>query len=175
MPLHPHPTHRPDRLTRNECGRGDVSQPKGPRPSHVKPRAGASLRYGSVCSKCGEPRIGVERVALRKHGHPDWCGDCYGKLSRSIRNARVDARTKRKWNVASRYGLTVEQVEQMERDQNGQCAVCRDVLANYHIDHNHTTGKVRGLLCHACNMKLPIVENPSLLAAAISYLKRSDG
>lgn len=48
-----HPTHRPDRLsskTRNECGRGDVSQSLGPKATNVKPRAGASLRYGSVCS-----------------------------------------------------------------------------------------------------------------------------
>ena len=43
MPLHPHPTHRPDRLSiqRNECGRGDVSQPKARDRGHVKPRAGA--------------------------------------------------------------------------------------------------------------------------------------
>lgn len=40
----PHPTHRPDRLTRNECGRGDVSQPKARDRGHVKPRAGEPFK-----------------------------------------------------------------------------------------------------------------------------------
>ncbi len=43
-----HPTHRPDRLTRNECGHGDVSQPNARDRGHVKPRAGASFEPGSV-------------------------------------------------------------------------------------------------------------------------------
>lgn len=42
----PHPTHRPDGLSsKNECGRGDVSQPKGPKATNVKPRAGASFKF----------------------------------------------------------------------------------------------------------------------------------
>jgi len=56
MPLHPHPTHRPDRLTRNECGRGDVSQPNARDRGHVKPRAGASFLDGRVTLHVGDVR-----------------------------------------------------------------------------------------------------------------------
>lgn len=48
MPLHPHPTHRPDRLTRNECGRGDVSRPSDLNPRSESHSACASFEPGSV-------------------------------------------------------------------------------------------------------------------------------
>lgn len=127
-----------------------------------------------LCSSCNSPRGRLPRNG-RKHGREDLCSHCYGMIARSVRNSRVSPKTKRKWNVATRYGLTVEQVKEMERQQNGRCAICAADLGNYHIDHNHKTGKVRGLLCHACNLKLPLVESPDLLQAAINYLKRSDG
>lgn len=134
------------------------------------------MRYGSVCAKCGEPRTAdkVKRDAQRKHGHADWCSKCYAKHSRSIRNARVSADTKRKWNIASRYGLTVAEVDAMVEMQHSKCAICAEPLPDrFHIDHCHSSGCVRGILCHGCNLKLPIVENLTLLAAAISYLERS--
>lgn len=55
--------------------------------------------------------------------------------------------------------------------QNNRCAICEEPLPKrFHIDHSHTTGKVRGILCHGCNLKLPIVEQPKLLASALAYL-----
>lgn len=71
-----------------------------------------------------------------------------------------------------KYGLTVEQFEQMVEQQGDQCAICRRTFtAEPHIDHDHVTGQVRALLCTTCNTGLgAFLDNPDLLQAAIDYL-----
>lgn len=142
------------------------------------------MRYGSVCSgieaataacaKCGEPRTvdKLKRDKLRKHGHADWCSGCYARHALKIRNGRVSSRTKRSWNVKSRYGITHDEVERMSAEQDGKCAICCDDLGKFHIDHCHNTGRVRGLLCSFCNRSLTIIEDERLHRAALAYLRR---
>ncbi|MCZ7974387.1 endonuclease VII domain-containing protein [Agrobacterium salinitolerans] len=147
------------------------------------------MRYGSVCSgieaatidqakcwKCLEvkPVDQFHKQKTAKSGHHVWCRKCFNSYARQQRNSRVSPETKRKWNISSRYGLTPDDVERMLTEQEGLCAICREVLpVRYHIDHCHSTNKVRGILCHGCNLKLPIVERPELLAAAIAYLEKA--
>jgi len=57
----------------------------------------------------------------------------------------------RKVHRKSTYSLSVEEFDIMAKDQNGCCAICLDFLAKPEIDHCHSSGKVRGLLCHRCN------------------------
>jgi hypothetical protein len=63
--------------------------------------------------------------------------------------------------------------------QNGRCAMCDLSVAfngNYggaHIDHNHETRKVRGILCHRCNKGLSFVEDEVFLTQALAYLKKT--
>lgn len=55
------------------------------------------------------------------------------------------------------YDLTIEQFNSMLEAQNGKCKVCGDVLdggKGTHVDHDHKTSKIRGILCHPCNTKL---------------------
>jgi hypothetical protein len=75
-----------------------------------------------------------------------------------------------------KFGITVSDYEAMLRDQNYRCILCGseewecrdDVLA---IDHDHKTGKVRGLLCNSCNLGLGhFRDNPDLLERAQNYL-----
>jgi hypothetical protein len=144
------------------------------------------MRFGSVCSgieaasiactKCGQPRIAdkLKRDKLRKHGHTDWCGACYSKHALKIRNARVSPERKRGWNRKNRYGLTNADVAAMIADQDGKCAICTEPLpVRYHIDHCHSTSRVRGILCHGCNLKLPIIENGQLLERALAYIGKA--
>lgn len=69
-----------------------------------------------------------------------------------------------------RYGLSTSARQQVHESQNGLCAICRDASAA-HIDHDHDTGQVRGLLCFNCNAGLgQFKDSTALLAAAADYL-----
>lgn len=77
------------------------------------------------------------------------------------------------------FGITIEQYEALSETQNGLCAICKNVCASgkqLAVDHNHTTGKVRGLLCRRCNQGIGLFEDePALLQGAAEYLKERDG
>ena len=78
-----------------------------------------------------------------------------------------------KYPQARRYGLTVRQVEAMFDFQEGRCAICNVTLDEFHIDHDHVTKKVRGLLCGKCNGGLGFFgDRISLLKAAVLYLEQ---
>lgn len=71
------------------------------------------------------------------------------------------------------YGLSVEEYEEMFRLQNGACAVCSSAPRqgqDLPVDHNHLTGKVRGLLCHSCNRAYGFLkENEDIIEALLAY------
>jgi hypothetical protein len=71
------------------------------------------------------------------------------------------------------YGITTEQLKKMESDQEGKCAICGEVPKGkgFQIDHSHRTGKVRGLLCVTCNMKLGSIES-EWFVWALNYMGR---
>ena len=77
-----------------------------------------------------------------------------------------------------KYGLTIEEYEYILIKQNGRCAICKtDSPARgktWALDHCHTTGKVRGILCQNCNLMLGNgKDSPSILRAAVIYLEAS--
>ncbi len=70
-----------------------------------------------------------------------------------------------------RYGVTPEMYSKMQSEQDGKCALC-GVSGKLHIDHNHSTGAVRALLCGPCNRGLGMFkEDQELLIKAIHYLE----
>lgn len=77
-----------------------------------------------------------------------------------------------------RYGLTIDAYKSMLKAQGGVCKICGqppcDRWKRLHVDHDHSTQAVRGLLCHFCNTALGnFKDNPLLLAKAIYYLKEN--
>lgn len=79
----------------------------------------------------------------------------------------------RAWSLQKKYGLSLEQYESMVAEQEGCCAICGEVPQKLVVDHDHLTGNVRGLLCHACNVTLGLMkEDPARLLAAIGYLRK---
>lgn len=75
-------------------------------------------------------------------------------------------------HLRRRYGLTVEQYNEMVITQHGVCWICY-IKKPLFIDHNHTSGRVRGLLCDECNKGLGhFRENKDHLLAAIHYLEK---
>jgi hypothetical protein len=80
----------------------------------------------------------------------------------------------RKAHRALSYGITPEEFLEMYNNQEGKCAICKEypkTLRGLHVDHCHTTMKVRGLLCHGCNTGIGALrENLNVFRNAIAYL-----
>ena len=84
----------------------------------------------------------------------------------------------RKSYLKRKYGLTLEQYDAMLEAQGGGCFICgrppRDDIS-LHLDHDHSTGKVRGILCFCCNNALAdLREDSQLLQKAVTYLAAHD-
>jgi len=90
-----------------------------------------------------------------------------------------DKRKERK--LIRNYHITQEQYNQMLISQDGKCAICGKEETRIHnrshkiqqlcVDHSHTTGKVRQLLCHACNVALGAInDDPDLAIKLARYL-----
>lgn len=81
-----------------------------------------------------------------------------------------------KYCWANRYGMTPEKLQERISAANGRCELCGDPTPEPHVDHDHTTGKVRGVLCPGCNLGLGhFRESVEKLELAIAYLKREKG
>jgi Recombination endonuclease VII len=75
-----------------------------------------------------------------------------------------------------RYGLTPQTWAEMFERQGKRCGICRKESARWVVDHNHTTGKIREILCHGCNVGLGFLEdNPDTVRRAAEYLDRHNG
>ena len=73
-----------------------------------------------------------------------------------------------------KYGVVEQDIRDLQDKQKGCCAICQNSLEEPNIDHCHTTGKVRGLLCGSCNKMLGHAkDNTDILACAIQYLEES--
>ena len=83
-----------------------------------------------------------------------------------------------KSQLKQRFGMTLEDYDRMLMEQNGKCFICdvhhtEAVRGKLNVDHCHTSGKVRGLLCFNCNTALgKFKDDIELLEKAIAYLKK---
>lgn len=138
------------------------------------------------CPCCGEVKPTTEftkKKNVEKWGFSSHCKACRNKKRKEYRldNPEKYNRIKRNQNL-KRYGLTFEDQEGMLREQNYKCAICGQEIFLFgssqkliaHVDHDHKTGKVRGLLCKECNSGLgKFRDNPEYLLSAVSYLNKN--
>ena len=76
-----------------------------------------------------------------------------------------------RYDLVSAYGITGARYHEMIKEQLGCCLICLKPSEDLCVDHDHTTGKVRGLLCKRCNAGLgQFYDNVASLARAIEYL-----
>lgn len=126
---------------------------------------------GKQCNKCGEykPYSQYYRTKMNCDGYQGVCKHCddYRRNENRIKN---------------KYGIDVKGVENLLLKQGGRCAICRSSITfdwmrkdyNLHIDHDHMSKKVRGLLCSKCNMGLGCLGDTTFaLERALSYLERN--
>jgi hypothetical protein len=95
----------------------------------------------------------------------------------AVEYRRKHKEEKRNRDYIRNYGITTEVYNQMFVNQNGKCAICgRSPVGaeRFHVDHDHNTGKIRGLLCLQCNHGIGrFKDNVSLLLKAIEYLSKN--
>ena len=84
-----------------------------------------------------------------------------------------------RYQLKKRYGISVAAYQQLLAQQNGVCAICREPGRTASrgnrlcVDHDHTTGRVRSLLCTGCNTAIgSLRESPLLARAAATYLEQ---
>lgn len=114
-----------------------------------------------------------------KNGIKPWCKECYKEYSKKyMRNARKQSGT-RYDHYQRRYGISHDQVIEMLEQRNYKCDICGNEsdhrYAKLCVDHNHETGKVRGMLCFSCNVMIGQGrDNTEVLSNAIKYLKENN-
>lgn len=118
------------------------------------------------CSNCGD-EFNPPRPDAK------WCPRCRsGEGPRARRSPRLAGVTAPVYRERM-YGLAPGTYEDLFEAQHGRCAICgrQPEGRNLSVDHNHTTGRVRGLLCGPCNRGLGFfADDPERLRAAILYL-----
>lgn len=142
-----------------------------------------------LCTTCG---IEKELDAFYNYkkgpqGKSYRCKPC-DTAARKSYEARHPQRTReghRRASLLSKYGITIEQFDKMWEDQKGCCQICDVELSNAfkggstknasntaNVDHCHTEGHVRGILCATCNKALGLFKDrPDLLRKAANYLE----
>lgn len=117
---------------------------------------------GGPCKSCG----GTLRYTAQRR-----CVAC--DKSRSKRRKRSKLLQKC-YQLRRLYGITLEQKEDLLAMQGGGCALCSKLIAGYDavVDHDHATGRVRGILCRSHNTALgQFNDDPAMLRAAAAYLE----
>lgn len=144
----------------------------------------------TLCLECEEPTGTTRR----------FCRRCTKEIPKDVRKAKyknshyetnkpaytarnkarvVSPEESRFYNLKYNYGLTYEQFQDLKDSQNNCCGVCDKpehltVTGRLHIDHDHVTGEVRGLLCMGCNTGIGhLKDDIDLLRKAIEYLERT--
>lgn len=119
------------------------------------------------CEVCGE-QIPAARPTQAIYCSPE-CKRVGLMSSPKARTAMIEANRNRL------YGITMAQYRDMLTEQGGVCAICRTNEwpgKGPHVDHDHKTGKVRGILCHKCNLGLgKFNDDVALMREAIKYLE----
>lgn len=99
------------------------------------------------------------------------CGPHYSEARRATPEVKAYMR---EWWLKNNYGISAEIYEKMLKAQHGVCAICGEPerlirqgkVMPLAVDHDHTTGEVRGLLCAKCNRAIGILTDEGVLVAA---------
>ena len=132
-----------------------------------------SKQRSRFCKECNLPFILGENNTLHKY-----CSiECRTKWHYSKWKSNGGFRNKEKrksYYLKFTYGISLDQFNSLLTKQNNCCAICNRVSPtgyNWHVDHCHKTGRIRGILCSKCNQGLGMFEeNIISIKKAIEYL-----
>ena len=136
-----------------------------------------------TCRKCGRGETKMTKHGLR-------CLNCYNIWLRNYYHSNEQRRLNQQRSYLKRtYGITLQELEELLAAQRDCCAICKQhwthcrkwrsshyrgtFLENLSIDHDHATGRIRGLLCGQCNFAIGRLDDePDRFMRAAAYLER---
>lgn len=148
-----------------------------------------------ICVKCSKEKDLEDFKKLHGSGYSNYCEYCRGQSRASMRRRMTkEERTaqhkawreanpektayRKKRNLLKLYGLTVEEFDRISEEQGHVCRICGlahkagSFFDRLVVDHCHTTGKLRGLLCTNCNTAIGLFkESISNMQRAIEYVR----
>lgn len=156
-----------------------------PRPLTTKPMREAPMaveQFTKACNKCSNT-FPISEFYLTKRGYRiPYCKPCsraHVKKWREKNPEKVKISNKN-WlrsHLKAKYGISVDQLNELLAKSNLMCAACGDKkhglgASGLHIDHDHTTGEIRGLLCGPCNRGIGLLKDSAdVLRGAARYLE----
>lgn len=135
-------------------------------------------KYNGVVSRCCKWCGGVHYSYVGKSGY----NRCHYQHNKEAEQKRIQvwrdhnpgraSIAHRWWSLRRLYGVSREDYERLLKSQRGRCLVClRKFKRTPHVDHDHKTKKVRGLLCSLCNPAMGMFrDKPDALLRAVRYL-----
>lgn len=133
----------------------------------------AKVRADLAAAKAGRTCAGVgcDVDISHRRMNAKWCSQACAQRQRA-------PELRRRYRLASKYGITPDRYSAMLAEQEGRCAICgasdpKTKHGFWHIDHCHASGKLRQLLCSTCNTGLgSFFDDPELLDRAAAYVRR---
>lgn len=133
-----------------------------------------------VCTSCGEEKSITDfhwhykSKGIRRHA----CKVCRSEVEKERQRQPEFVKSRAAYQLKKNYGITQEEYDEKLVYQQGGCKICglASETKKLAVDHCHTTGKIRDLLCGPCNTGLGLFQdNPELLMLAADYLKEHRG
>ena len=134
------------------------------------------------CRGCGLTKLMADfHFTNKRPNRRRLCKTCCHVRAMELRAAAPEkyAMRDRERVIRKKYGLTPEGFDELLAWQDGRCAICREVVAlgdarrQPHVDHDHESGVVRGILCFVCNTALgKFGDSVERLQSAIDYLSQ---
>lgn len=141
---------------------------------------GNALGLRTTCKKCGSA---ISNGGGRRSFCSEFCqaaakresnlrhATSYHQRNRELCNAK-----RREYHLKGKFGLSVDEYNKLLLEQQGVCAICKrpcQTGRRLAVDHEHGTGRIRGLLCAQCNRGLGrFLDNPDALEQAAVYLRK---
>jgi hypothetical protein len=128
---------------------------------------------GVICSTCKVKKEIDEfnKEKAGKYGIKRHCRECQHAAEKARYTSRTGSVKAKNQRLKTRYGITLSEYHSLVEAQQNACAICNTIPSKLYIDHDHTTNKLRALLCSQCNSLLGMAkENKQVLQAAIDYL-----
>lgn len=127
-----------------------------------------SLATHKTCRVCKQ-ELELDKFIVdkrNKDGHGARCKPC------TYATKTYSPERQKRYKNRALYNLEPEQYQALHEQQNYCCKICKKKFDELYVDHCHTTGKVRGLLCHNCNVGLGhLKDNVEYLTNAIEYVQ----